>query len=340
MRAYFLRRLLLIPPTLLAITLVVFVITRFAPGGPLARMTMEAQMGGGGEGQRASRVGSGTQLSADQLEQIKAYYGLDLHPVPAYFRWLGKVARGDLGSSTRYQTPVAQMIWERIPVSATYGFAALALTYAVCIPLGVLKAIRHRTLTDSASSALIFAGYAVPGYALGALLLVFFAARLRWFPMGGFTGRDFDDLGAWGKFLDVLHHGTLPLACYVVGSFALMTMLVKNNLLDHLASDYMRTSVAKGVGFRRAVFGHALRNSLLPVFSTFGQSLTLLVSGSVLIETIFDINGFGLLGFSATLDRDYPVMMGILLVGALLLLVGNILSDIFTALLDARIRFS
>ncbi len=340
MRAYFLRRLLLIPPTLLAITLVVFLITRFAPGGPLERAEMEARVGGGGEGQRASKAGSGTQLSQEQLAQLRGYYGFDLPPVQAYFRWLGRVARGDLGSSTRYQTPVTQMIWERIPVSATYGLAALALTYAVCLPLGVLKAVRHRTLTDSVTSALIFAGYAVPGYALGSLLLVFFAGHLRWFPMSGFTGRDFADLSVGGKFLDLLHHGALPLACYVVGGFALTTMLVKNNLLDHLASDYMRTCVAKGVSFRRAVFGHAFRNSLLPVVATLGQGLTVIVGGSVLVETIFDINGFGLLGYSATLDRDYPVMMGILLVAALLLLLGNILSDIFTALLDPRIRFN
>jgi microcin C transport system permease protein len=339
MRAYFLRRLLLIPPTLLGITLVVFLITRFAPGGPLERAEMEARVGGG-EGQRVSKVGRSTQLSQEQLDQLKTYYGFDLPPVRAYFRWLGQVARGDLGSSTRYQTPVAQMIRERIPVSATYGLAALVLTYAVCIPLGVLKAIRHRTVTDSTTSLLIFSGYAIPGYALGALLLLFFAAKLRWFPMGGFVSRDFADLGTWAKFLDLLHHGALPLACYVVGGFALTTMLVKNNLLDHLAADYMRTSVAKGVSFPRAVFRHAMRNSLLPVVSTLGQGLTVIVGGSILVEKIFDIDGFGLLGFSATLDRDYPVMMGILLVSALLLLVGNILSDVLVALLDPRIRFS
>jgi microcin C transport system permease protein len=339
MRAYFIRRLLLIPPTLLGITLVVFLITRFAPGGPLERAEMEARVGGGGEGQRASKVGRSTQLSQAQLDQLKSYYGFDLPPVQAYFRWLGQVARGDLGSSTRYQTPVWQMIGERIPVSATYGLVALVLTYAVCLPLGVLKAIRHRTPTDSVTSALIFAGYAIPGYALGTLLLVFFAARLRWFPMSGFVGRDFADLGVWDKFTDLVHHGVLPLACYMVGGFALTTMLVKNHLLDHLAADYMRTAAAKGASFRRAVLGHALRNSLLPVVSTLGQGITVVVSGSVLVETIFDINGFGLLGYSATLDRDYPVMMGILLIGAVLLLLGNVLSDFLVALLDPRIRF-
>ncbi len=338
MRAYFLRRLLLIPPTLLGITFIVFLITRFAPGGPLERAEMEARVGGG-EGQRASKTSRSTQLSTEQLDQLKTYYGFDLPAHRAYLRWLGKILHGDLGSSTRYQTPVSEMIAKCIPVSATYGLIALALTYAVCLPLGIVKAIRHRTVLDSATSVLIFAGYAIPGYALGTLLLVFFAARLRWFPMSGFVGRDFAELGPWDKFADLVSHGVMPLACYLVGSFALTTMLVKNHLLDHLAADYMRTAAAKGVSFRRAVLGHALRNSILPVVSTLGQGITVIVSGSVLVETIFDINGFGLLGFSATLDRDYPVMMGILLVGALLLLLGNMLSDFLVALLDPRIRF-
>jgi microcin C transport system permease protein len=339
MRDYFLRRFLLIPPTLLGITLIVFMITRIVPGGPLERAIMAAQMGEAG-GQRTTRdVGSSTQLSEAQLDQLRAYYGFDLPPLQAYFRWLGRVVQGDLGSSTRYQRPVLDMIMQRIPVSATYGITTLCIVYAVCIPLGVVKAIRHRTVVDNATSGLIFAGYSIPGYALGSLLLVFFAARMRWFPMGGFVSREFDFMPFHEKVLDLIHHGILPLTCYLIGAFAVTTMLVKNQLLDNLAADYMRTAVAKGVSFNRAVFRHALRNSLIPVATTLGQSITLLVGGSILVETIFDIDGFGLLSFSATLDRDYPVMMGLLLIGALLLLIGNILSDIIVAFVDPRIRF-
>jgi microcin C transport system permease protein len=215
----------------------------------------------------------------------------------------------------------------------------LVVTYTVCIPLGILKAIKHRTLMDNATSVLVFMGYAVPGYVLGALLLLFFAARLGWFPMGGFTSFNFDDLSAWGKVKDLANHSLLPLSCYLVGSFAITTLLMKNHLMDNLAADYVRTALAKGVSFKRAVLNHALRNSLIPIATTFGQNITLLVSGSFLIETIFDINGFGLLGITSILDRDYPVVMGVIFLASLLLLVGNILSDVLVAMIDPRIRF-
>jgi microcin C transport system permease protein len=186
---------------------------------------------------------------------------------------------------------------------------------------------------------LIFIGYAIPGYALGSLLLLYFSVRLDWFPMGGFVSFSFAEKDFLGKTLDLLQHSVLPLICYMVGAFALVTMLLKNHLMDNLAADYIRTAVAKGVSFRRAVTGHALRNSLIPIATTFGQNITLLVSGSFLIETIFDIDGFGLLGLTAILDRDYPVVMGVVLLSSLLLLIGNILSDFLVALVDPRIRF-
>jgi len=339
MRAYFLRRLLLVPPTLLGITLIVFLITRLAPGGPLEQAIMRAQQVSM-MGPSSRSTGQGMALSADQLEQLKHYYGFDKPWYEAYVVWLGRVARGDLGTSYRYNEPVWDLMWERFPVSLYYGLITLVLTYAVCIPLGVLKAIRHRTWIDTTSSVLIFMGYAVPGYVLGALLIVFFAARLRWFPMGGFLSDNYADLGTWARVADLVRHSILPLTCYLVGSFAFVTLLMKNHLLDSLAADYMRTAVAKGVSYRRAVVGHALRNSLIPIATNFGQNITLLVFGSFLIETIFDINGFGLLGYTSTLDRDYPVVMGVLLLSSVLLLLGNILSDLLVALVDPRIRFT
>ncbi|MFA6289639.1 MAG: ABC transporter permease subunit [Opitutaceae bacterium] len=338
MRAYFLRRLLLIPPTLLGLTLIVFFITRLAPGGPLEQALMQAQQSSLEHGAgRAS--GQGTALSTDQIDQLKHYYGFDKPWYVAYAQWLGKVAQGDLGTSFRYNEPVWDLIRERFPISIFYGLTTLVITYAVCVPLGIVKAIRHRTWVDTGSSMLIFAGYAVPGYVLGALLLVFFAARLRWFPMGGFTGDNFAELSFFAKASDMIHHAILPLSCYLVSSFAFVTLLVKNNLMDALAADYMRTTVAKGVSFRRAVFGHALRNSIIPLATNFGQNLTLFFAGSFLIENIFDINGFGLLGYTSTLDRDYPVVMGVLLLSSLLLLLGNLISDALVALADPRIRF-
>lgn len=338
MGGYFLRRLLLLPPTLLGITILVFMITRLVPGGPLERAIMEAQTASMSSGMSSS-VGQGMALSEDQLEQLKQYYGFDKPWLVSYGLWVGKIVKGDLGSSYRYNEPVRDIIRSRFPVSLFYGIVTLIITYAVSIPLGVLKAIKHRTAIDNVTSIFIFAGYAVPGYVLGSLLLLFFSVRLEWFPMGGFTSLGFGELDAWGKVKDVFHHAALPLTCYLVGSFAVTTLLVKNNLMDNLAADYVRTAVAKGVSFRRAVTGHALRNSMIPIATTFGQNVTLLVTGSFLIETIFDINGFGLLGLTAIFDRDYPIVMGVVLLSSLLLLVGNILSDIIVALVDPRVRF-
>ncbi|MCC6415717.1 MAG: ABC transporter permease subunit [Opitutaceae bacterium] len=339
MRDYFIRRFLLIPPTLLGITLIVFMITRVVPGGPLERAIMEMQSADMASGHRSGPGGGSMALSEEQLQQLKAYYGFDKPAIVSYGLWLGKVVRGDLGTSYRYNEPVWDIIKSRFPVSLFYGLITLVITYGISIPLGIVKAIRHRTLMDNASSILIFMGYAVPGYVLGALLLLFFAARLEWFPMGGFISYDFDDLPVWGQALDLARHAVLPLLCYLVGSFAVTTLLMKNHLMDNLSADYVRTAIAKGVSFRRAVLKHALRNSLIPIATTFGQNITLLVTGSFLIETIFDINGFGLLGLTSIFDRDYPVVMGIIFLSSLLLLLGNILSDVLVALIDPRIRF-
>ncbi|MBJ37697.1 MAG: peptide ABC transporter permease [Gammaproteobacteria bacterium] len=338
MREYFLRRFLLIPPTLLGVTVIVFAITRLVPGGPLERAIMETQQLSA-SGTSSQVAGQDMALSDAQLEKLRAYYGFDKPMLQSYAEWLLKVVRGDLGDSYRYNEPVWDVIRDRFPVSLYYGLATLIVTYAVCIPLGVLKAIKHRTVVDNVTSILIFIGYAVPGYALGSLLLLYFSVRLDWFPMGGFVSFGFEEKTVWGKAMDLVNHSVLPLVCYLIGSFALVTLLLKNHLMDNLASDYIRTAIAKGVSFRRAVTRHAMRNSLIPIATTFGQNIVLLVSGSFLIETVFDIDGFGLLGLTAILDRDYPIVMGVVLLASLLLLVGNIISDVLVALVDPRIRF-
>ena len=254
MRDYFIRRTLLIIPTLLGITMLVFMVTRFVPGGPLERAIMEAQQASVGVSTQRSS-GQGMALSEEQLQQLKEYYGFDKPWYESYVLWVGKVVVGDLGISYRYNEPVWDVIRQRFPVSLFYGLVSLVITYLVCIPLGVVKAIGHRSAMDNLTSVLVFAGYAVPGYVLGALLLLFFAVETDWFPMGGFTSFNYDELSASGKVLDVLHHATLPLICYLVGSFAVTTMLMKNNLMDNLAADYVRTAVAKGVPFNKAVTG-------------------------------------------------------------------------------------
>ena len=340
MRDYFIRRFLLIIPTMIGLTMLVFAITRFVPGGPVEQAVMRARQASaeGGRGGGA-RGGGQTELSEDQLNKLKAYYGFD-KPLPlAYLSWLGKVCQGDLGTSQRYNVPVWELIRERMPVATYFGVVTLVLSYLVCIPLGMLKALKHRTTLDTSSSALIFAGYAIPNFALGALLVVFLATRWKWFPSRGFTSEDFDDLTTMGKAWDILRHTTLPLVCYLIGDFAFLTMMKKNSLMDNLAADYMRTSVSKGSTFAQAVRRHALRNSFIPIATSLGHALSVFVAGSFLIEVVFDIDGLGLLGYDALLGRDYPIVMGELVVVALITLLGNILSDFFVALTDPRVRF-
>jgi len=339
MRAYFLRRLLLIPPTLIGVTIVVFFITRFAPGGPIEQAIMRAQTEAHGNGGAAGGGSSRGALSTADIEKLKVYFGYDKPVFTAYLDWLGKVVRGDLGESFRYGEPVGQVIREALPVTLTYGAITLVLIYLISIPLGIAKAVRHQTWFDSVSSVVIFVGYAIPSFALGALMLVYFGARFSWFPMGGFTGDDWDDLGWWAKFRDFSWHAALPLTCYTIGGFAWVSLLTKNQLLDNLAADYVRTAVAKGVAFRHAVFGHAFRNSLIPLATDFGQTLGALVVGSLLIEKLFDLNGMGLLAYHSVVDRDPMVVMGLLLVESAMLLLGNIVGDALVALTDPRVRF-
>ena len=337
MTNYFLRRLLLILPTFIGITLLVFTITRIVPGGPIERMMTQAALQQGD--QRAARTRSGNTLDEKQLAQLQAYYGFDKPMLVSYGQWLWRVLHLNLGNSTRYHDPVWNLIKERFPVSIFYGITTLIITYGICIPLGMSKAIRHGTLFDNLSSVLVFLGYAVPGYVVGIALITVFSAQLDWFPLGGFVDDDFDRYSFGKKISDVLYHAALPLAAYLASSFALTTLMMKNALMDNLASDYMRTAIAKGQSFKGAVRNHALRNSLIPIATSFGNNISLLLGGSFLIETIFNIDGIGLLGFESVLERDYPVVMGILVISSLLFLLGNILSDICVALVDPRIRF-
>ena len=214
------------------------------------------------------------------------------------------------------------------------------MTYLVCIPLGVLKAVKDKTWIDSVTSILIFTGYAVPAFVLGLILVVFFGGRLEWFPMEGFTGDHFDDLSWGGQVWDVVYHSILPLTCYLIGAFASMTVLMKNSLLENLSTDYVRTAFAKGLPASQVIWKHALRNSLIPLAASFGNNISLVFTGSYLIETVFNIDGLGLLGFQAITERDYPVVLGSLFLTSLIFLLGNILSDLCLAWVDPRIRFS
>lgn len=446
MKSYFIRRLLLIPPTLIGITLLVFTITRFVPGGAIDQMLQEAARGADQGGKRASSSQAQGGLSEEQLEELEEQFGLDKKILFAYGQWLGVAPRevsiskgefgdrgdemigsemdpattaevvlrgdgravlvkradekvvsavfketgkaidaqgweiryetekdrqdrfqrrnagneqppgyrpraviyqtrysgliqGDLRRSTVYNDPVHEMILDRIPVAAYFGLLTAFITYSICLPLGILKALKHRTFIDSASSVLIFLGYSIPGFALGAIMLVHLGARMNLFPLFGIVSPDFDQLGRWDQLKDLAHHTVLPLICYVVGSFAMLTMMTKNNLMDNLAADYVRTAVAKGASFRKAVFGHAFRNSMIPIATSLGSLVEVFIVGSMLIETVFDIQGFGLLQYQSVIARDVPVIMGTVTIAAFLMLIGHVISDFIVAMVDPRIKF-
>lgn len=339
MTTYILRRLLLTIPTFIGITLLVFVITRFVPGGPVERMVAQAQIANTEMGiEKIGGVG-GSTLSEEQLAQLNVYYGFDKPVVVSYVIWLKKVITLDLGMSSRYNEPVWDIIAERFPISIFYGLATLIITYSICIPLGVLKAIKHSTGIDHISSAVVFIGYAIPNYVFGIILITLFASQWDIFPLGGFVSDDFDDLSAIEQVGDVLYHAVLPLLAYVIGSFAVMTMMMKNSLMDNLAADYVRTAMAKGLTFKDAILKHAIRNSLIPLATSFGHTISFVLTGSFLVETVFNIDGMGLLGYESLVERDYPIVLGILVISSFLFLLGNILSDICVAIVDPRVQF-
>lgn len=343
MTAYFIRRLLLVIPTFIGITIMVFTITRFVPGGPIERIIADVQAKQAGQDSSGStRVGTAgnTQpLSQEQIQKLKEYYGFDKPVLVSYAIWFSKVLKGDLGRSTRYHDPVWGMIREKIPISLYFGILTLILTYGVCIPLGVAKAIKHKTGFDNITSIVIFIGYAIPGWVAGVLMLVLFSSHYDIFPLGGMVSDFFDEMTLIEKIMDIAWHTVLPLFAYMVGSFTVMTLLMKNTLMDNLSSDYVRTAIAKGLPFKKAVLNHAMRNSLIPIATSFGNIISIIIGGSFLVEKVFNINGMGLLGYESVLDRDYPVVMGILVISSLLFLIGNILSDLCVAIVDPRVRF-
>jgi microcin C transport system permease protein len=345
MTSYFIRRFLLIIPTFLGITAVVFVIMHFVPGGPVERAILQFKLSAitGEAGVSAGRGANATNdIPPEAVEEMKKFYGFDKPVYIRYAKWLWNVMHFNLGTSYTYGDPVWEVIRRRFPVSIFLGLTGFLLSYAVCIPLGVLKAIRHSSKFDFASSFVVFLGYSIPGWALGTLLLVLFGGGSFWslFPLGGFRPDNWEYLGFFDKIVQQLYYMALPVVCYMVGSFATLTILTKNSLMENLGQDYVRTAYAKGLDEKRVIFVHALRNSLIPIVTGLGHFFGLVLAGSFLIERVFNIDGMGYLGYTSILQRDYPVALGILVIDSLLMLVGNILSDMIYVLADPRIRFT
>ncbi len=343
--AYIARRLLLIIPTFLCITFACVCLTRFLPGGPVERMTMKMRgMGGGGE-VTASSQASGASLPEEQLNQLKEQFGYDKPIYKQYYDWLVTNRMGMNLHSYNYPNKTAwERIKSRIPISLWFGLTAFFLTYLICIPLGIMKALKHRQAFDAFSSLVVFVSYAIPSFALGMALKALFCGTVDglWdvFPLGGTSSEFFEEPTFWTWFCDRAWHMFLPICCYVAGSFAMLTLLMKNSLLDQISADYVRTVIAKGGSRRRAIWGHAFRNSLIPIATGIGPMIGLLFAGSIIIESIFEIPGMGRLSWEALVGRDYAVFLALLSLTATFQLVGNLISDILYMVIDPRIDFS
>jgi len=343
--AYLIRRLLLVIPTFLGVTVLCFSLTRFLPGGPVEMRLMRLKGLAAGVSQSAVAQTGRNQISEEYRKQLESQYGFDRPLARQYWDWLVANRVGLALPSYDFPDKTAwQLIRSRLPVSVWFGLASLLLTYLICIPLGIAKALRHRQLFDTASSILVFVAYAVPSFALAMVLKMALCGTTEGlfdlFPIGGLVS-DFDVEPSSGTMLlDRIWHMALPIACYVAGSFAMLTILMKNSLLDQISADYVRTVIAKGATRRRAIWGHAFRNALIPVVTGLGPMVGFLFAGSMIIETIFEIPGMGRLGWDALVGRDYAVFLALLALTAGFQLIGNLISDILYMIIDPRVSFN
>ena len=344
--AYLVRRLLLVIPTFIGITVVCFALTRFLPGGPVEMRLMRMKgLGNAAAESGGSTVAGRNQITEEYRKQLEAQFGFDKPILRQYWDWL-VVNRMGMGiPSYDYPDRTAwQLIRSRIPVSLWFGLVSFVLTYLVCVPLGIAKALRHRKPFDVISSVLVFAAYAVPSFALAMVLKMTLCGTVEGFPdvfpLGGLAS-DFDVEPSAGRALaDRAWHMVLPVVCYVAGSFAMLTILMKNSLLDQISSDYVRTVIAKGASRRRAIWGHAFRNALIPIATGLGPMIGLLFAGSIIIESIFEIPGMGRLSWDALVGRDYAVFLALLALTASFQLIGNLISDMLYMVIDPRVDFS
>ena len=361
MLGYILRRLALMVPTIFGIMLITFAIIQFAPGGPVERVLAQLQgqqegslnriTGGQGDlGGGAARAGGETSkyrgaqgLDPAFIKKLEAQFGFD-RPAPERFaKMLWDYARFDFGRSYFRDVTVLQLIKEKLPVSVSLGLWMTLISYAISIPLGIRKAVADGSRFDVWTSAVVIVGYAIPSFLFGILLIILFAGGsfVQIFPIRGLTSENFDTLSLWGKALDYAWHLALPLAALVLGAFATSTLLTKNSFLDEIRKQYVLTARMKGLSERRVLYGHVFRNAMLIVIAGFpGAFITAFFTGSLLIETIFSLDGLGLLSFTSIVGRDYPVVFATLYIFSLLGLAVNLLSDLIYTWIDPRIDFS
>ena len=360
MGAYILRRILLIVPTLLGILVINFVLIQFVPGGPVEQAIARAQGQGdvfgsfsGGQdnsSQMESMNGSaGSEryvgargLPPEFIEQLEKEYGFDKPPLERFMIMLGNYVRFDFGESYFRSANVTDLILEKMPVSITLGLWSTLAAYLISIPLGIRKAVRDGSAFDTWTSGLVIVAYAIPSFLFAVLLLVVFAGGSYWqiFPLRGLTSDNWENLSLLGKIGDYFWHIALPITAYTIGAFATLTLLTKNSFLDELKKQYVMTARAKGLTERKVLYRHVFRNAMLIVIAGFPAAfLSIFLGGSLLIETIFSLDGLGRLGFEAAVARDYPIVFGTLFIFGLIGLLIGILSDLMYVFVDPRIDF-
>jgi microcin C transport system permease protein len=343
MMTYIAKRLLLMVPTLLGVLLLTFVVIQFVPGGPVEQMVAQLQgRDSGGEGAAAGGAGyRGRQgVDAARIEEIKQLYGFDKPAPERFWQMLQQFARFDLGKSFYYPKDVWDLVLEKLPVSISLGLWTFFLSYLISVPLGVAKAVRAGSKFDTWTSLVVLTGYAIPGFVLGVALLVVFGGQLQWFPLRGLTSANWEQLSWGARIVDYLWHIVLPITASVMGAFAVTTMLTKNAMLEEIRKQYVLTARAKGLSQRRVLWRHVFRNALIPLVTGFPSAfIGAFFTGSLLIETLFSLDGLGLLGFESVMRRDYPVVLGTLYLFTLIGLVTKLISDLCYVWVDPRVKF-
>jgi microcin C transport system permease protein len=343
MASYILKRLLLMIPTLFGVLLLTFAVIQFVPGGPVEQMVSQLQ-GRDSGGERAAASGSGYRgrqgLDPQRIEEIKALYGFDKPPLTRFADMLKAYARFDLGQSFYQRKAVWQLVKEKLPVSISLGLWTFFISYLIAVPLGVAKAVRAGSRFDFVTTLIVLIGYAIPGFVLGVALLVIFGGQLQWFPLRGLTSSNWDSLGWGARVADYLWHITLPVTAMVLGSFAVTTMLTKNSFLEEIRKQYVLTARAKGLSERQTLWKHVFRNALIPIITGFPAAfIGAFFAGSLLIETLFSLDGLGLLSYESVIRRDYPVVLGTLYLFTLIGLLTKLVSDLCYVWVDPRVKF-
>ena len=344
MFAYILRRLLLMIPTLLGVMTLTFVVIQFVPGGPVEQLVSQIEGRNAGGEVAASRSGYRGRQGVDPalIEDIKKQYGFDKPAHERYWLMIKSFARFDLGQSFFHHKAVWDLVNEKLPVSITLGLWTFALSYLISLPLGIAKAVRAGSRFDAVTSFIVLIGYAIPSFVLGVVLLVFFGGGsfLSWFPLRGLTSPNWDQLSWGGKVVDYLWHIALPVTASVAGSFAVITMLTKNTFLEEIRKQYVLTARAKGLDERSVLWKHVFRNALIPIVTGFPAAfIGAFFAGSLLIETLFSLDGLGLLSYESVVRRDYPVVLGTLYFFTLIGLVTKLISDLCYVWVDPRVKF-